>query len=283
MIKKGFCGSLFLLCFCLTNSDLHRIIIIKGEFSMIIYFSGTGNGRFIANNLAAYLDDEAVNSVDYILGKKSGEFYSQKPYVFVAPVYAWRMPRIFDQFIRENSFGGDKRAYFILNCGSEMDDSARYVKKLASEKGFDYMGTAEVIMPENYVVMFDTPTEDEVAETIAKARIRVKKLAEQILSGGVFSQPKVFFAGKLRSGMVNGMFYTFTVTAKPFRTTDACIGCGKCTEVCVTNNIRLADGKPYWGKTCVHCMACLHHCPTEAIEYGRHSVGRRRYICPEEK
>ncbi len=250
---------------------------------MIIYFSGTGNSKFLANNLAEHLYDEVVNAGEYISRDKTGNFYSDKPYIFVAPVYAWRMPRIFDKFIRNSSFGGNKRAYFILNCGGEMEDSAKFVRKLAAAKDFEYMGTAEVIMPENYVVMFDVPSDDEIAETIVAARNKVKTLADIVIAGEDIPENKVSFGGKLRSGIVNDLFYIFTVSARPFRVTDACVGCGKCAEVCMLNNVHFAESKPIWGTDCIHCMACLHNCPTEAIEYGRSSVGRRRYTCPEEK
>ena len=71
------------------------------------------------------------------------------------------------------------------------------------------------------------------------------------------------------------------VKATKFCATDACIGCGKCVERCVLNNIRLENGKPKWGEHCTHCMACICGCPTEAIEYGKTSRGKRRYQCPE--
>lgn len=72
-------------------------------------------------------------------------------------------------------------------------------------------------------------------------------------------------------------FYRFFVKADAFRATDACIGCGKCVELCPLNNIRLENGKPVWGKNCTHCMACICHCPKEAIEYGKKSKGKPRY------
>ena len=51
------------------------------------------------------------------------------------------------------------------------------------------------------------------------------------------------------SGPVNPVFYRFFVKADAFRATDACIGCGKCVELCPLNNIRLENGKPVWAKT----------------------------------
>ena len=58
---------------------------------------------------------------------------------------------------------------------------------------------------------------------------------------------------------------------------EACIGCGKCVELCPLSNIYLENGKPVWGKNCTHCMACICYCPKEAIEYGRKSKGKPRY------
>mgnify|MGYP002728531920 CR=1 FL=1 len=58
---------------------------------------------------------------------------------------------------------------------------------------------------------------------------------------------------------------------------DKCIGCGKCAKMCPLNNIKLKNSKPVWGKNCTHCMACICLCPTEAIEYGKKSVGKPRY------
>ena len=70
---------------------------------------------------------------------------------------------------------------------------------------------------------------------------------------------------------------SFFVKAEAFRATDACIGCGRCVELCPLNNIQLENSKPVWGKNCTHCMACICYCPKEAIEYGKKSKGKPRY------
>ncbi len=69
---------------------------------MILYFSGTGNSRYIANTLGALLDDEVVSINQYLKTKGYGNFHSGTPYVFVTPTYMSRMPMKFVKFI--NSF-----------------------------------------------------------------------------------------------------------------------------------------------------------------------------------
>ena len=71
---------------------------------MIIYFSGTGNSRYIASGMAEKLDDKLVDAGVYIKNRKKGKFYSDKPWIFVAPTYCWRLPRIFEKFIRKSVF-----------------------------------------------------------------------------------------------------------------------------------------------------------------------------------
>ena len=44
------------------------------------------------------------------------------------------------------------------------------------------------------------------------------------------------------------------------------------------NNINMVDGKPVWGNTCIHCSACINRCPKLAIEYGKKTIGKNRYV-----
>ena len=51
------------------------------------------------------------------------------------------------------------------------------------------------------------------------------------------------------------------------RVTDACNGCGTCTEgVCFVNNITLVNGRAVIGDQCRGCGRCVEVCPESAIE-----------------
>ena len=41
--------------------------------------------------------------------------------------------------------------------------------------------------------------------------------------------------------------------------------------------VRLADGSPAWGDNCIHCMACLHGCPSGVIQFGKSTRRKGRY------
>ncbi len=248
---------------------------------MIIYFSGTGNSEHIARILAESLNDTLIDSTKLIKAGEHPEFSSDKPYVFVAPVYAWRLPRLLEDWIRGCTFAGSKKAYFLLTCGGEIGAAGEYARRFAVGLGFDYMGTVEILMPENYIAMFSAPTEEEAENIISDASQYALTLAEKIASQKPLDEVKLTLTGRLCSGIVNSCFYTFCIGAKKFFVTDKCISCGRCVQSCMLNNITLKDGKPIWGSNCTHCMACICKCPTEAIEYGRHTKGLHRYTFPE--
>jgi len=248
---------------------------------MVVYFSGTGNSRCCAEIIAKELDDKIMDSAQFIRNGIAAELISDKPWVFVAPVYAWRMPRVFESFIRSGNFDGAREAYFLLTCGGDIGAAGIYAKSLCEEKGLRYMGTLPLVMPENYLAMFPVPDEETSRRIVKIGLARSAKRAEIISKGEPFPEKKPEAKDKLLSGAINKGFYAYAVGDKKFRSTDKCIGCGKCEELCPLGNIAMRDGKPVWNGKCTHCMACISYCPTEAIEYGKTSVGKRRHRCED--
>ena len=127
-------------------------------------------------------------------------FRSERPLVFVAPVYSWRLPRVVEQWIMENDFEGSRDAYFILTCGGSGGNAAVYAEKLCRRKGLHYRGLCSVLMPENYLALFPTPGESESREIIEKAGPVITDLARQIQSGETLTAQPVSLVGKIEGG-----------------------------------------------------------------------------------
>lgn len=251
---------------------------------MVFYFSGTGNSQSVAAQIAQMTGDEVVVSINSCLKKGEKErFRSKRPFVFVAPTYSWRMPRIVERWIINTDFEGSRDVYFILTCGGSCGNAAVYAKKLCVKKKMRFCGLARVVMPENYLALFATPGEAECRTIAENAKPCIAALAQRIRSGEDFDTLPVSFIGRLESGPVNPLFYAFFVHDKGFSVSDRCISCGKCALRCPLNNIELVNGKPVWGGNCTHCMACIGGCPAVAIEYKSRSKGQHRhYIMKEE-
>lgn len=246
---------------------------------MILWFSGTGNSEYIARKIAEKTGDELVSINDKL---KNGDIslVDGEKLVFATPTHGWRIPRVVEEWIDKTQFAHNADVWFVMSCGSDIGFAEKRIKKLCERKDFNFKGVAEVVMPENYIAMFDAPEEAEARKIIAAAQPAIDKAAECIAENKAFALKKSGLMDSLKSGIVNSGFYAICVKDKAFTVSDKCISCGKCASLCPMNNIEIRDGRPVWNGKCVHCMACICSCPTEAIEYGSKSKGQPRYTCP---
>ena len=242
---------------------------------MVLYFSGTGNSRYVAKKIAEASGDELVSIGQKIKSGDFSEIRSEKPLVFVGPVYAGRLPRVMEDYIRKTKFSGTQRAYFVVTCAQTPWVTVQYVEKMCGEKGFALLGFNSVVMPQGYLAGGGTQPKEVNDKILKAAEPKIISIAETIRDKQMLAKEQ---PGKaMMSKVLNPIMYSMMISAKGFRVTDKCSGCGKCVQRCPLNNIRLANGKPVWGDRCTHCMACIAGCPNEAIEYGKRTVGKPRY------
>ena len=246
---------------------------------MILYFTGTGNSAYAAQRIGVATKDTVVNLFEKIRSNDFSEQHSDTPWVIVTPTYAWRIPRLVQNWLEHTKLTGSRDIYFVLTCGGSIGNAGKYLQKFCAAKGLRYKGCMEVVMPENYIALYSAPQQEEALRIIRKADGVIDKAADLIERGEVFPEPVVTLKGKFRSSVENTGFYPLYVHAKKFYATEDCISCGQCVRVCPLKNIKLEAGKPVWSDNCTHCMACICRCPSEAIEYGEHSKGEPRYLC----
>lgn len=244
---------------------------------MIFCFSGTGNSRYIAMRIAEALQDEVVDLNAKIKANDNSPMQAGHNIIVVTPTYAWRIPRIVSEWLSKTDLLSAEQIWFVMDCGGEIGNAAKYNRRLAKQKHLRYMGTAQIVMPENYIAMFGAPKAEEARKIVRDAEPAILNTIACIKAEQPFPAPRNNLYDRFMSGPVNPVFYQFFVKAAAFQTDDTCIGCGQCVKNCPMNNITLKDRKPIWGKQCTHCMACICYCPTEAIEYGKKSIGKPRY------
>ena len=244
---------------------------------MILYFSGTGNSKYVAKRIADALGDEIVNLNARIKASDTSPVETDERLIIVTPTYAWRIPRVMRDWLRKTELRGAKQVWFVMTCGSEIGNADKYNRELCTEKGLSCMGTTQIVMPENYIAMFSAPQADKAREIVAQAEPSIDRAIAAIQAGECFAPTRNNLYDRFMSGPVNLIFYKFFVNADAFTVSDACISCGQCAKRCPMNNVAIKDGKPVWGRNCTHCMACICYCPVSAIEYGKKSVGQPRY------
>ena len=91
--------------------------------NMILFFTGTGNSRYIARRIADSLGDELLNMNERIKAWDTSEISANGRLVFVVPTYGWRIPRIVEKWIDETPFSGSFKVWFVMDCGGEIGDA----------------------------------------------------------------------------------------------------------------------------------------------------------------
>ena len=247
---------------------------------MIFYFSGCGNSKHVAETLSAGLNDKLIfipeaareKLYEYDLGE-------DESLGFVFPVYAWAPPQLVLDFIEKLQVDKPRYLYFACTCGDECGLTEKVFRKAVEEKGWRLTTCFSVQMPETYIGMpgFKLDTDEKAKQKIANADIILTRNLPRLMNKECFTEMVVGPAAWLKSRLVNPGFNRFATDDSKYLSNDKCISCGKCVEVCPLKNIVLKDGHPKWNGNCTMCMACYHHCPTNAIQYGKGTEGKGQY------
>ena len=247
---------------------------------MVLYFSGTGNSKFVAERIANALNEKVCDISEFIKKKETPVFTEGGKYIFVAPSYMSAPAKAMVDFVEDSAFPTGIEAYFVVTCVASMGTTPKIAKRLSKKKGFKYMGSAQIQMPQNYIVFFKTQESAENLKVIKDAVSHIDELATKIQNGEKIKERWISLLEHVFTVSIGNLYYKYFMGTKKFMVKDDCISCGKCARVCPFGNISIVEGKPVWGDDCTHCMACINLCPKGAIEYGENTIGKPRYPGP---
>jgi ferredoxin len=241
---------------------------------MILCFSGTGNSLLAAKKLAILMKEKI-----HIL--EEGELPAlkeQERLVLTAPLYFWTLPCIVLDYLARLRQQKHHELHVVMTCGGALGAGASLITRQLQRLGFQEVYVYSLIMTTNYIPLYQVLSPEKAALAIRTALEKLPEIAEKIrLKSG---SPTSFL---LKYGLpVAVAMYNRARRTRHFYVTSRCISCGLCERNCPDLAIRLHDGSPEWIKPgCTLCLRCLHHCPAAAIEYGKGTVGKKRYR-PEE-
>ncbi len=241
---------------------------------MIYYFSGTGNSKWIAQELARLTRDEAQNIATLLNDGPTAVFAGDGARIgIVFPIYAWGAPLLVEQFCKQIKLAFGAYPYVVCTCGDEAGKAILRLKKM-----FAYQAAWSVKMPNNYIVGYDVDSPELEQRKITEARNRVQSIAEAVVAkSSVYDVNEGPSAG-LKTALIRPMFNRFARATSRFSVDESCNACGLCARICPIQVIQLEDGKPVWvKKDCTQCMGCINRCPQRSIQIGSGTRARGRY------
>lgn len=98
---------------------------------MVLYYSGTGNSKYIAKCIASALETDCLNLNERIKTGDTSSVQTEENVILVTPTYAWRIPHIVSDWLEKVDLVSAKRIWFVMDCGSEIGNAAGYNRQLA--------------------------------------------------------------------------------------------------------------------------------------------------------
>jgi len=254
---------------------------------MIIYFSGNGNTRWCAEQIAQSTGDNTASIADMTAqGNFDVQLSSDERLGIFFPVHGWKPPRFALQFIAKMRLSSiPSYCYCVCTCGDSIGETIALLADALNSHSVKLDSAFSVVMPETYVClpfMYTDPPDNEQRK-IAAAAATLSHISQLVIARSRGNRelkrgPLPWFF----THVVGAFFNRFMITDKPFHVDAAlCSHCGKCASVCPVANISYDSNRlPQWQRNqrCTCCMACYHHCPSHAIDYGRITRKRGQYF-----
>ena len=246
---------------------------------MILFFSATGNCKYIAARLTQSAEQEMLDIADCI---RIGEYYfSDDTIGIVSPTYDWGLPSIVKEFLEKASFRTDY-LYFIATYGTTPGAVGYMASKAVRKRKFD--AYYAVRMVDTWTPIFDLSAPDKVARYTKKTETEIdciiRSVGERRTNRHMSPRTPAFITEWFAAPLYNKRVRR---TAN-FRVEESCIGCGLCAKKCPVQAIEMRGKHPVWVKDrCVMCLGCLHRCPKFAIQYGKNTNRHGQYTNPNVK
>jgi len=243
----------------------------------IFYFTATGNSLAVAKKIKSSLKGAELISIPQIL--KEDINYEDEVIGLVFPTYCTYMPKIVRTFLKKAKLKA-KYKFAIATYGNDfgrggdgnlMSVFDRYTEDLNIH--FNYLNS--ILMVDNYLDGYDIDKEilkipsKEIDKNLDKIIDDIKNRKQYVKKGGPIGIILSLVSKPVSKIQDKGL------ASKDYILNKKCNGCGICTKVCPSRNIKLVENKVEFGNKCYKCYACIHACPNNAIHLKSEKSSKR--------
>lgn len=246
----------------------------KPKKVLVVYFSGTGGVKRIANGFEEILMKRNIEVIKHSMDVSDFNNYKDQYnqivnevnlIVVLYPVYAFGAPRPVDIWVK-NLPKANKLPVVIISVsgGGEIWPNTscrvRTIKGIES-KGYDIIYEKMMVMPAN---MLCKVNDDLAMHLINAIPVNVNKILDEVFSGKR-RRSRFKISTRVLMPITNIEKNSSGKFSKELRVEESCTGCGLCVANCPMGNIELKDDKPIFNNNCIVCLRCYYSCPNKSI------------------
>ncbi len=246
----------------------------------IVFFSGTGNTKFLSEKLAEFLLEKDTCKVQVIpIETATSELDDLEREDFILgisyPVYDYMPPKIVLEFVSKlHKKKTPSKAFVFSTYTTNPLDSNYYLLEKLQDKGCHVIAQDNYRVPGASAYLYANPN-----NPLVKIRTKFSKEIDQRLhhfAEKISTSEKEPLAqipikynsfNKVLQGLskmtLGNLFY------RNLKNNDDCINCGVCPRTCPDHNLIMKEGILHINKEngCMRCLRCVLCCPQKAINF----------------
>ena len=245
---------------------------------IILYFSGTGNSKYVAEVFSKEMNIQCFSieeNIDFEVLINANDTIA-----FCYPIYASRVPRIMRDFIAQHKINlKDKKLIIFCTQALFSGDGARALYALFPKSHIEVIYAEHFFMPNNINNLLILPLASSAKnkKLISKTENKIISVCEEIKKGIVKKRGFNIISRAL--GMPQALFLPVMEKQvnKSVIVRESCNNCQICVSVCPMNNLMFSDNQITHNSNCTACYRCVNKCPQKAITVGYHGKVRKQY------
>ena len=142
---------------------------------MILYFSATGNCKYVAARLIQSEKQELLSIVDCV--RNDQYTFSNKTIGIISPTYDWGLPSIVKEFLEKASFQTEY-LYYIATYGTTPGASGAIANKAIRGRKIDAYYSVQ--MADTWTPIFDLSTPEKVAKYTKNTEPEISRIIRSV-------------------------------------------------------------------------------------------------------
>ena len=254
-----------------------------------IYFSGTGNTKYIAELFSRIMGTECLSIEEE--ANFSMLINSHDTIIFCYPIYGSRVPLIMREFVAAHltELKGKRIAIFVTQLMFS-GDGARVLCDLFPSGHIEVIYAEHFRMPNNIcnIALLRMKNSKNIKKRLIRAEKTMENVCRNIKAGIV--KKKGFSAVSRLLGKIQGKPWqgdsknafaeesSMENRAKHgIKIDNDCTICKVCVEICPMKNLETKNGAISHKNNCTACYRCVNRCPQKAITVLLHNKPKWQY------
>ena len=231
-----------------------------------LYFSGTGNTKYIARRFAAKMVCKCLSIED--AADFAAEIRAHDIIAFAYPNHSSRAPRFMREFaVRHARQLRGKKLVILVTQWIFSGDGARSFTDLFERGHVKVIYAEHFNMPNNVCnIMIPETSSRKIREYVRRAEAKLGRTCREIRAGIV--RRRGFGRISRFLGKFQGVPWLAGIerwAGSNVRVSADCTSCTLCVRICPTGNLQMRGGKVTHRNNCTLCYRCVNRCPARAI------------------